>query len=188
MTLITKAPPSAPLDLTAAAQIIQDAAAPGTPNILTISAASGHQLSLLDITAIGHIQPNQPGTLTLMLYGQANIPDGPDPTIDPASWTLMATTPPEPIGGATDPAVTQWMIQGTRMMYFLESGKMQGESLSNIASHPVPAADLETPLTGLVPHLDPVAMFAIGALFTPDVPPIGAAPVCTMTSFTLSGD
>jgi hypothetical protein len=190
--MITKAPPAAPLNLTTAAQIVRAASPAGTPCLLTISGASSLELALLNITATGFCTPNQAGMLTLMLYGQPNIPHAVPPGTAPGTgWVLMAETPPEPVGGATDPHTTQWMIQGTRLMFFLDrgeagGGKMQGEALSNIADHPEPAANLTNALTGLLPNIDPVAVFAIGALFTPDVPPIGAAPVFQMTSFTLS--
>jgi hypothetical protein len=183
--LITKARPAAALNLTTAPAIIAEAGSPQKPCLLSLSGASNFALKLFSVTATGFITPGQAGLLSLILYGQPNVPNL-TPKLVPSTWVAMATTPGEPVGGVSDPVSTQWMIQGVRMMYYLSSGKMQGESLSNIAAHPIPAAILDNPLLGLLPNIDPVCMFAIGAFFAPDVPPIGTAPICQLTDFYLS--
>ena len=184
--LITKARPAAPLILSEAAQIIPDAGSPGKPCLLTISGSSGLELNLLNITATGFVTPLQEGALTLMLYGQANFANAPAPDLNIAKWILMAQTPPETIGRPVDPQTTQWMIQGTRLMFYFGSGKMQGETLSNIADQPLAAVKLNNPLLGLKSNIDPIAYFAIGALFTPSVEPLTPGQSCTMKNLILN--
>src|SRR5580704_8006349 len=171
MSLITKARPAAPLALTDTVQIIADAGNPKAPCTLGVSGSSNFQLRLFNVTATGFTTPNQAGRLTLVLFGLPNAVNAPAPSLDPSTWTQLASTPPEPVGRAQDPASTQWMMQGTRLMYYLGSGKLQGESLSNIADNPVPAEGIES-LLGLKANVDPVCVFAIGAYFTPEEDPI----------------
>ena len=186
--LITSARPAAPLTLSEVPQIIADAGEPTKPCLLSIAGDSKLQLQLLNITATGWVDPKQAGRLTLILYGTRNEAHMEAPNRNIALWTQMAVTPPEQIGRPVDPEKTQWMMQGTRLMFYFGNGKMQGESLSNIADQPIPAVKLDNPLLGLQPNLDPVAYFAIAAAFTPDADPLADLQVVQMVNFTLSGE
>jgi hypothetical protein len=187
MSIVTKSRPAAALTLTEDVQIVPAADNANAPCILTISGASDFQLRLFNVTATGFITPNQAGRLSLVLFGLPNAPNMPKPGLDPTQWVAMATTPGEPVGRPQDPLSTQWMLQGTRMMFYLASGKMQGETSSNIADNPVPAQNLDNTQLGLVKNLDPVCLFAIGASFAPEVDPITApAPLVQLVHFELT--
>jgi len=173
MSLITQAPPAAPLELTdATPKLFLKRDEDRFPAMLAVSGSANHELRTFNVNATGKVTPIAAGSLTLTLYAHAGYPDQASIT-DPAQWLPIATVEPEPIGGAGDPETTSWMIRGTDLLYNLSNGKMQGTFKSNVADHPIPEGDLEHHMTGITEQ-DPVVVFAIGATFEPtEAPPEG---------------
>jgi hypothetical protein len=171
MSTITTAPPAAPLSLTdTAAKLFAKRESANMPCILAVPGAANFELHLFNVNATGKVKPSGPGALTITLYARAGIPEGAttaDATTDPTGWLPLASAQAESIGGAGELAETAWMIRGTDLLYNLSSGKMQGTFKSNVADDPLPEADLEEHLEGII-NQDPVIVFAIGA--TCDVP------------------
>lgn len=169
MSLVTKAPPAAPLTLDPAnsARVIADAANPNLPCVLAVSGSSDFQLRMFRIIATGYTRINQPGKLAIILFAKANAPNADPPSLDYGDWHVIGGSPAEPVGGPDDPPSTMWMIKGENMLFYYGSGKLQGEVSSNVADNPVAAFKIEA-LTGLVKGIDPVMYFAVGAYFVPD--------------------
>jgi hypothetical protein len=162
MSIITSARPAAPLSLTTAAKLFADAGNPNTPCLLTIPGSANLELKALVLTATGTVTPETANDLVVSLYGWANAPNQ-QPPASITAWTLIGSSPPEPVGGAGDPPSTQWLIQAPRMTYYLASGKLQGEFTSNVADHPQSLENFANFMVGLVKNIDPVMYFAIGA-------------------------
>lgn len=190
--LITKAPPAAPLTIgpSSGEQMFKLLNATSDQICMaTVTGSSNLDLKVFDVTATGTIAAGQAGELELVLLAMPNDP------LEPPShgniypqWTAIAHTPKEPVGGSGNLAETMWMIQGLNLMYFLESGKMQGTWVCNIADHPTTAVDLSNVLLGLKPNVDPVMMFAISAIFTPTTPPIVSPyPLLTLANLVITG-
>lgn len=159
--IIDSAPPSAPLELkdsNNAYFTMRDS--PELPSVVSLPGSSKLDLTLFNVTATGSVKPTVPGTLILTLYG-APKPNGGGPT-----WLPLAASEAEPIGGATDLEETMWMIEGSDLMIFLGSGKLQGTFKTNIASSPKAALDLQQH-PGDIGNTDPLYIFTIGASFTP---------------------
>jgi hypothetical protein len=149
------------------ARIITDADNPNVPCTLAISGASDFQLRMFRIIASGYTKIEQPGKLSVILFGRINAPGAEPPSLNYADWTVLGGSPGEPVGGPDDPKSTMWMIMGERMMFYYGSGKLQGEVSSNVADNPVQSWKI-TPLTGIVKGIDPVLHLAVGAFFVPD--------------------
>lgn len=133
---------------------------PEAPVTVTVPGSSKFNLTLFNVTATGSVKAAAPGTLILTLYGTAK-PSGNNPI-----WLPLASSEPEPIGGASDLPETMWMIEGADLMIFVDSGKMQGTFRSNVASSPKAPIDLEQH-PGDIEDTDPLYVFTIGASFTP---------------------
>lgn len=207
MSIITKAMPSALTNLGPAYQIPPLAQDQSKPCILTIPGSSNLELSNLTLTATGSCQPNQPGELHINILAAAYVPNATPPGFNTLDWVTIATCTPEPMGGSSDPVRTQWMVQGTRMLYYLNrggdefsaqlpnlnaastpTGKLQGEFLSNIADHPVPAEDMDTNNVQLYAGVDPVMLFTLAFFLDPTAGFFTATPVVHMKNFYLTGD
>ncbi len=189
MSLVTQARPAAPLVLDTTLKIVRHAESPTEPCILAISGASDFELRTFHIIATGSVDATQSGLLELTLLGLANAPHAAAPSLNAANWTALATNPAEAIGGAGNPPSTQWLMQTVRTMFYLASGKMQGEYTCNVASDPQPVLPLDTPLTGLVRGIDPLCYFAIAARFTPDTPPLTRPqPIVRLARFQLGSE
>ena len=195
MSTVDAAPPSRPLELTdanpALFMMVDEEKIPST---ITVPGSSSFDLSLFHVIVTGTVKADVPGRLMLTLYGRANT-DG--ASGDPATWLPLASSPAEPIGGATDLPETMWMIKGEDLMIYSGSGKMQGLFKSNVASNPQGPIDL-TQHPGDITDEDPLYIFAAGASFLPveeDNPPARtnreprakAATICTVIvkSFTM---
>jgi hypothetical protein len=187
--LITKAPPAAPLTITSTDFHLFMADGVNNPGVclLDIPGSSGLDLQLLNATATGSIQANQPGTIEIALFAYVSVPHTDPPADDVGNWVMLGKSPAEPVGATTDLPTTSWMIQGRDLMFNLISGKMQGTVQSNVADNPEPAADLSTNPNGIDPNLSPLMYFAVGARFTPDDDD-GATPEMTMAHFNLTGE
>jgi hypothetical protein len=195
MSTVDSARPSSPLELTDPAPLLfMQRDGDNVPTTITVPGSSSFDLSLFDIIAVGTVKPEVPGRLILTLYGRANT-DG--VTAEPSSWLPLASSPAEPIGGPSDLEETMWMIDGTDLMIFAGSGKMQGCFKSNVASNPQAPIDL-TEHPGDITDEDPLYIFAVGASFLPDEAPPArgargatggarAATLCTVTvvNFTM---
>jgi hypothetical protein len=207
MSIITKAMPSALVNLGPQYQIPALAQDPTKPCILTIPGSAGLELQNLTLTATGSVQPNQAGEMHINILALPYIPNTPPPTLSTLDWLIVASCTPEPIGGSGDPVRTQWMVQGTRMLYYLNrggtdfsaqlpnltaagtpTGKLQGEFLSNIADHPVPAEDMDTNQVQLYAGVDPVMLFTLSFYLDPTAGFFTATPVVHMKNFWLTGD
>ncbi len=160
--IIDSAPFAATLDLKTPgeSQIFAMRDNPDTPAIVTVPGSSKFNLTLFNVTATGSVKAEVPGTLILTLYGSAK------PTSNNPNWLPIASCDPEPIGGASDLSETMWMIEGSDLMIFVDSGKMQGTFRSNVASSPKAPIDL-TQHPGDIEDTDPLYVFAVGASFTP---------------------
>jgi hypothetical protein len=160
--IIDSAPASSPLELKEAgkAEYFKMQANPEVPTSVALPGSSNFDLTLFNVTATGSVKANMPGTLQLTLYGT------PKPTGQGDIWLPLASSVPEPIGGAGELEETMWMVEGADLMVFLGSGKLQGTFRSNVASTPQPAIDLEEH-PGDIEDSDPLYIFAIGASFTP---------------------
>lgn len=168
MSTVDTAPPSSTLELTdpnPCLFVMRDNSK--NPTSITVPGSSKFDLSLFDIVATGSVKAEVPGRLLLTLYGRANS-DG--ATTNPASWLPLASAPAEPIGGDADLPETMWMIQGTDLMIYSGSGKMQGTFKSNVANNPQAPIDL-TQHPGDITDEDPLYIFAVGASFLPDEAP-----------------
>jgi hypothetical protein len=188
MSLITKAQPAAPLTLQSTQWEMFRTAGVNDTGVcfLPIPAATGLDLTLLDVTATGTVEANQPGTIQIGLYAYVTQPNQAPPDGDSAHWILLGASPAEPIGAADDHAKTSWMVQGTDLMFNLANGKMQGGFQSNVADAPVFPADLNTNPNNIRSDVSPVMYFAVGAQFTPDADD-GSKPELEMANFILSG-
>ena len=189
MSTVDIAPPAAALVLTDdTIKLFVKRDQPKQPSIVTLQGSSNLNLTVFNATATGTAKAEVPGTLTLTLYGRAQLDDA---TADPATWLPLASTPPEPIGGETDLPEAMFMIQGFDLMVNSETGKLQGEFKSNVASHPMPPIDLEQH-PGDITDEDPLYVFAVGASFAPEgtPPPTKAGeeppPLCTVTLASLT--
>jgi hypothetical protein len=159
-SIIDTAPPSATLELkdsNTAYFMMRDQQLPTT---VTLPGSSNFDLTLFNVTATGSVKPAGPGTLILTLYGAAK------PTGEDIQWLPLAASVEEPIGGAGELEETMWMIEGSDLMIFLGSGKMQGTFKTNVANNPQAPIDLEQH-PGDIENTDPLYVFAIGASFTP---------------------
>ena len=195
---INAAPPAAPLILTdtnPAYFMMRDQ--PTMPASVGLPGSSRFELYLFNATAVGTVNAEVPGTITFILYG------APKQTGGPFVPLAISTSIAEPIGGASDPDETMWMIEGCDLMLFSGSGKLQGMFKSNVANRPHAPVDLDHHPTD-VEKGDPLYIFAVGASFTPDTPldeqetrehrrrqgraDDAAATLCTcyLTSFTLN--
>ena len=183
--LVTTARAAAPLALSKTQfKVIPDAQLGGLPCLLNITGSSDYQLRPFRVIATGYAQIVQSGKLALQLLAQASALYAPPLSLDPTTWTILGATQPTPIQTAR-----QWMIQGVRLMFYLETGRMQGEFMGNIAGTPTTAVPI-TPLSGLLKHIDPLCSFAIAAQFVPDVPlqPTDPTPVVQLAHFQLGGE
>jgi hypothetical protein len=188
--IIAKAAPAAPLTLTTGEQLVMSAADPVKQICLvSVPGSSSLDLKLFDVELSGTITPNQAGSLTIHLLAMPNDPlRPPTPTQIYPEFTAIATTPAEPVGAAGNFPTTMWSVHALDLMFYLQTGKMQGTWTSNIADHPTPAADLSNALLGLQEDVDPVMYFAMTAFFTPTTPPITTpAPVLTIANFVITG-
>lgn len=188
--LIAKAPPAAPLTITPTSGELTFKSVNPADQIcmVTIAGSSNLDLKLFDVTATGTVAAGQAGELEIVLLAMPNDPLRPPTGQIYPQWTAIAHSPKEPIGGSGDLAETMWMVAGLQLMYFLESGKLQGTWVSNIADHPTTAVDLSNGLMGLKPDVDPVMMFAVSAIFTPTTPPIAAPyPTLSLANLVITG-
>ena len=170
MSTVDTAPPSAELQLTDDTPAIFMTRDKDTvPAVVSVPGSSNFNLSLFNVTAIGTVKPAVPGTLTLVLLGISKEDANNAPT-SPASWLPLASSMAEPIGGEGELAETMWMIQGTNLMIFTGSGRMQGTFQSNVANNYQAPIDLEQ-RPGDITDSDPLYIFAVAARFTPNEPP-----------------
>jgi hypothetical protein len=130
-----------------------------------VPGSSKLDLTPLNVTAIGTVSPNIPGTLTLTLYGNAKREARGDES-SPNGWLALSSSVAEPIGGEGELPETMWMIRGKDLMIFPGSGKMQGTFESNVADNPQPALNLDQHPTDITEE-DPLYVFAVGASFAP---------------------
>jgi hypothetical protein len=189
--LIAKAPPALPLTLSNSDIAFFMDATPHLPEptvcMLALPNSAGLDLKLLNINATGLVTPGQPGDFQISLYAYVNGPKTPPPTPSVGTgWLIMGRSGAEDIGGPTDFATSQWMIQANNLMYNLTNGKMQGTYYDNIASNPEGPGDLDDDIVGLV-EISPIVWFAVGVSFAPDTPPIAGVEV-QLATFTLTGD
>jgi len=169
MSVITKAPPSAPLALEAGTPaLFMKRDEEKVPCVLTLSGSSGLELTPFNVVATGTVKPASAGTVILTLYGMAKDSAGED-AADPSAWLPLASSIAEPIGGAGDPEQTMWMIKGEELMVYTESGKLQGTFKSNVADNPSTAINLAEHPEDIEAGKDPLYIFAVGASFTPEV-------------------
>jgi hypothetical protein len=163
MSTITKAPPAAPLKLTdTEPHLFAHRDNPNIPAMVSVSGASGFDLELFNITATGRVSPKVAMNLVLTLYARPGLPPE-DSAMDISEWTDIATSQPAAIGGSEDFATTSFMLQGSRLMFNLDNGKLQGTFATNIADFPVADAGLTHNLQGIEKNTDPVIVFALGA-------------------------
>lgn len=162
-TPVDNAPAAAPLELMDSNPAMFTLRDEGeTPCTVTLPGSSNFNLELFDVTAIGTVRASGPGTLILTLYGRSNLDDV---TTNPANWLPLASTPPEPIGAATDLPEIMFMFAGTDLLANTATGKIQGTFRCNVASNPQPPIDLEHH-PGDATDEDPIYVFAVGASFT----------------------
>ena len=161
--VIDSAPASSPLELKeiGKTEYFKMRDSPDFPTSVALPGSSNLDLTLFNVTATGSVKPTVPGTLQITLYG------APKPTGQLDAWLPLASSLPEPIGGAEDPKETMWMVEGSDLMIFTGSGKLQGTFRSNIASNPQAPLDLDEHPENIVDS-DPLYIFAIGASFTPE--------------------
>ena len=159
-SIIDSAPASATLELKDSNTAYFQMRDQKLPTTVTLPGSSNFDLTLFNVTATGSVKPAGPGTLILTLFGAAK------PTGGNAAWLPIAQSIAEPIGGPAELGETMWMIEGSDLMIFLGSGKMQGTFKTNIASNPQPPLDLWHH-SGDIEDTDPLYVFAIGASFTP---------------------
>jgi hypothetical protein len=189
MSILATAPPAAPLTLlsTNPAFFMDAALNSKDPCMLTIPASSKLELNLLNVTVTGLVKPGQEGDVSIGLYCYVNGSKTPPPTADPSQgWIVLGMTDPEDVGAVGDPVETQFMFQGSNLMFNFSSGKLQGTFQSNIASSPVAPVRLQNPVYGLI-DISPVVWFAVAAHFTPTAD-TGAHAELTLASFNLTGD
>lgn len=164
MEIIDNAPYAEPLNLkdaNVAFFTMRDK--PGAPVTVAVPGSSNLALTLFNVTATGSVKPSGPGSLTLTLYGIAKA-DVSEASASPDDWLPLSSSVAEPIGGTGELPETMWMIQGTSLMIFPGSGKLQGTFQSNVASNPQPPIDLmQHP--GDITNTDPLYIFAVGASF-----------------------
>jgi hypothetical protein len=172
MSVITSAPPAAPLSLKDLVKPLlfmkRDDAR--VPCLLSVPGSSNLALKLFNVTATGTVKPASQGELVITLYGLAKVPGDLAAAADSYQWLPLAQSEPESIGGEGELPETMWMIQGFDLMIFTRSGKLQGTFKSNVAAHPQPIVDLEHHPTDIVDG-DPLYIFAVGAFFGPAVDP-----------------
>ncbi len=159
--IIDAAPAANPLTLkdTKAAFFMQKNN-PTYPAVVSVPGSSRLDLSLFNATATGSVRAAVPGTLVIALCGSAK-PNGDDVELLP-----LAASIPEPIGGPNDLEETMWMIEGSDLMIFTASGKLQGTFKTNIASNPQAPLDLQQHPTD-ISQTDPLYIFGIAASFVP---------------------
>ena len=154
------------------------------PSTVTLAGSSNLELILFDVTATGTVKAAVPGTLILTLFGASKA----NASADIGDWLPLSSSVPEPIGGETDLPETMWMIQGTDLMIFAGSGKMQGLFKSNVASNPQGPIDLEQH-PGDITEADPLYVFAVGAEFAADAGAGDGSELCSldMKNLVISG-
>lgn len=166
MSVITQARPAAKLSITEA----------GTPHLfiardniypamLSVPGSSNLEMQLLNVSVTGKVNAHQPGTLQVILFASAGVLDRPQVS-DPESWLPIGLSAQGAIGGENDLPNSSWMIRGENILYNLSNGKMQGTYRTNVADSQQPEVDFEHDLTNIT-NQDPVIVFAVGAIFTP---------------------
>jgi hypothetical protein len=131
--------------------------------MIAVSGAAGHECELFNITATGKVSPEASLNLTLTLYARPGYPPPETSPLDVAEWTAIAISQPAAIGTSEDFATTSFMIQGSRLMFNLDNGKLQGTFATNVADDPQADIGLTHNLQGITKNTDPVVVFALGA-------------------------
>jgi hypothetical protein len=162
------APPAAPLTVPpdGSKHLFVDTGK-GYPCMLAVPGSSKLELHPLVVRATGKVKPTTPGTLTIILYAiPGNTPPKDDQNPDPEAhgWLPIASAVHAPTGDLSEPEAS-WMLIANDLLYNLTTGKMQGTYRSNVADSPIPEADIDHDLHGVVANADPVIQFAVGASF-----------------------
>jgi hypothetical protein len=188
MPIITKAPPAAPLELKdTLIHLFPQRDRPKIPAMLAVSGSAGHECELFNITATGKVSPKVPMNLILRLYARPSYPPEAD-ALDVSEWTEIAVSQPAAIGGSEDFRTTSFMLQGSRLMFNLDNGKLQGTFVTNIADSPQADIGLTHNLQGIEANADPMIVFALGA--SSDVTTRGKAATTAeleLVNFTMEG-